>query len=93
MFTSPSQLVVSRFRKTWSYSVTEYRRILIEGAPVQVVRVGEELVAPDGRKVSIEDAINLAPSEPTKILAVHMNYQSRTDEFMTKLPLGANLFS
>jgi len=72
--------------------VTEYRRILLEGAPVQVLRIGNDLVAPDGRKVAIEDAIHLAPSEPTKILAVHLNYQSRTDEFMTKLPAAPTYF-
>jgi 5-oxopent-3-ene-1,2,5-tricarboxylate decarboxylase/2-hydroxyhepta-2,4-diene-1,7-dioate isomerase len=72
--------------------VTEYRRILLEGAPVQVLRVGNELVAADGRKVAIDDAIHLAPSEPTKILAVHLNYQSRTDEFMTKLPDAPTYF-
>jgi 5-oxopent-3-ene-1,2,5-tricarboxylate decarboxylase/2-hydroxyhepta-2,4-diene-1,7-dioate isomerase len=72
--------------------VTEYRRILLEGAAVQVLRVGNELMAADGRKVAIEDAIHLAPSEPTKILAVHLNYQSRTDEFMTKLPDAPTYF-
>ena len=72
--------------------MTEYRRILLEGAPVQALRVGNELVAADGRKVAIEDAIHLAPSEPTKILAVHLNYQSRTDEFMTKLPSAPTYF-
>jgi 5-oxopent-3-ene-1,2,5-tricarboxylate decarboxylase / 2-hydroxyhepta-2,4-diene-1,7-dioate isomerase len=72
--------------------VTEYRRILLDGAPVQVLLVGEDLVAPDGRSVAIKDAIHLAPSEPTKILAVHLNYQSRTDEFMTKLPDAPTYF-
>lgn len=72
--------------------MTEYRRILLEGAPVQVRRDGENLVAPDGRVVAIKDAIHLPPSEPTKILAVHLNYQSRTDEFMTKLPDAPTYF-
>ena len=57
-----------------------------------MLRVGNELMAADGRKVAIEDAIHLAPSEPTKILAVHLNYQSRTDEFMTKLPDAPTYF-
>jgi len=72
--------------------VTEFRRILLEGAAVQVVREGEELVAPDGRRVKIADAIHLAPSEPTKILAVHLNYHSRSDEFLTKLPDAPTYF-
>jgi 5-oxopent-3-ene-1,2,5-tricarboxylate decarboxylase/2-hydroxyhepta-2,4-diene-1,7-dioate isomerase len=72
--------------------VTEYRRILLDGYPVQVLRQGETLVAPDGRLVQIEDAVHLAPSEPTKIIAVHLNYDSRTQEFMTKLPPAPTYF-
>lgn len=66
--------------------MTEYRRILLDGYPCQVVRHGDELVAGDGRTVAIADAIHLPPAEPTKIVCVHLNYQSRTDEFMTRLP-------
>ena len=72
--------------------MTELRRILLDGYPVQVVRDGEELVAPDGRRIAIEDAVHLAPSEPTKIIAVHLNYDSRTQEFMTKLPPAPTYF-
>jgi 5-oxopent-3-ene-1,2,5-tricarboxylate decarboxylase/2-hydroxyhepta-2,4-diene-1,7-dioate isomerase len=72
--------------------VTELRRILLDGYPVQVVRDGETLVAPDGRRINIEDAVHLAPSEPTKIIAVHLNYDSRTQEFMTKLPAAPTYF-
>ena len=73
--------------------MTEYRRILLDGAPVQVVRHGEELVSPDGRVVGVDDAIHLPPCEPTKIIAVHLNYDSRTQEFMTKLPPAPTYFS
>jgi 5-oxopent-3-ene-1,2,5-tricarboxylate decarboxylase/2-hydroxyhepta-2,4-diene-1,7-dioate isomerase len=72
--------------------VTEYRRILLEGAPVQVVRDGENLIAGDGRVVAIADAIHLPPVEPTKIICVHLNYDSRTQEFMTKLPPAPTYF-
>jgi 5-oxopent-3-ene-1,2,5-tricarboxylate decarboxylase/2-hydroxyhepta-2,4-diene-1,7-dioate isomerase len=72
--------------------VTEYRRILLDGYPTQVVRRGDDLVADDGRVVAIADAIHLAPSEPTKIIAVHLNYDSRTQEFMTKLPAAPTYF-
>jgi 5-oxopent-3-ene-1,2,5-tricarboxylate decarboxylase/2-hydroxyhepta-2,4-diene-1,7-dioate isomerase len=72
--------------------VTEYRRILLDGAAVQTVRDGEFLVAADGRRVAIEDAQHLPPSEPTKIIAVHLNYDSRTKEFMTKLPSAPTYF-
>jgi 5-oxopent-3-ene-1,2,5-tricarboxylate decarboxylase/2-hydroxyhepta-2,4-diene-1,7-dioate isomerase len=72
--------------------VTEFRRILIDGHPTQVVRQGENLVAADGKVVAIKDAIHLTPVEPTKIIAVHLNYDSRTKEFMTKLPAAPTYF-
>jgi 5-oxopent-3-ene-1,2,5-tricarboxylate decarboxylase/2-hydroxyhepta-2,4-diene-1,7-dioate isomerase len=72
--------------------VTEFRRILLDGYAVQVERQGDWLIAPDGRKVAIEDAQHLPPAEPTKIIAVHLNYDSRTREFMTKLPAAPTYF-
>jgi 5-oxopent-3-ene-1,2,5-tricarboxylate decarboxylase/2-hydroxyhepta-2,4-diene-1,7-dioate isomerase len=72
--------------------VTEYRRILLDGYPTQVLRDGENLVANDGRVVAIADAIHIAPAEPTKIIAVHLNFDSRTQEFMTKLPAAPTYF-
>ena len=72
--------------------MTEIRRILLDGFAVQVERKGDLLVAPDGRTIAIEDAQHLPPSEPTKIIAVHLNYDSRTQEFMTKLPPAPTYF-
>lgn len=72
--------------------MAEFRRILLDGYPMQVRREGELLVSGDGRSVHIEEATHLPPSEPTKIIAVHLNYQSRSDEFMTKLPSAPTYF-
>ena len=72
--------------------VVEYRRILLGGYAVQTVRHGDTLVAGDGREVAVDDAIHLPPTEPTKIIAVHLNYDSRTREFMTKLPPAPTYF-
>ena len=72
--------------------MTEIRRILLDGYPTEVIRHGETLVAHDGRTIAIEDAQHLAPAEPTKIIAVHLNYDSRTQEFMTKLPAAPTYF-
>ena len=72
--------------------MTEFRRILLEGAPVLTTRHGDELVAGDGRSVGIDEAVHLAPCEPTKIIAVHLNYDSRTQEFMTRLPPAPTYF-
>ena len=72
--------------------MAEFRRILLDGYPTQVTRDGEHLVAGDGRRVAIADAAHLPPVEPTKIIAVHLNYDSRTKEFMTKLPAAPTYF-
>ena len=79
-------------QRIWCYLVTEFRRILLDGYAVQVERKGDNLVAPDGRLVAIKDAEHLPPAEPTKIIAVHLNYDSRTKEFMTKLPPAPTYF-
>ena len=70
----------------------EYRRILLDGYPCEVRREADTLVAGDGREVGVEEAIHLPPTEPTKIIAVHLNYASRTEEFMTKLPPAPTYF-
>ena len=72
--------------------MAEFRRILLDGYPTQVTREGDHLVAGDGRRVAIADAVHLPPVEPTKIIAVHLNYDSRTKEFMTKLPAAPTYF-
>lgn len=72
--------------------MTEFRRISLEGYPVTVRRDGNDLIAPDGRRVAVDDALHLAPVAPSKIIAVHLNYQSRTDEFLTKLPAAPTYF-
>jgi len=72
--------------------MAEIRRILLDGYPTEVVKEGDILVAGDGRSAAITDAVHLAPVEPTKIICVHLNYQSRVDEFMTKLPPAPTYF-
>jgi 5-oxopent-3-ene-1,2,5-tricarboxylate decarboxylase/2-hydroxyhepta-2,4-diene-1,7-dioate isomerase len=72
--------------------MSEYRRILLDGSVVQARRRGDVLVAGDGREVGVDDAVHLPPSEPTKIIAVHLNYASRTREFLTKLPKAPTYF-
>jgi 5-oxopent-3-ene-1,2,5-tricarboxylate decarboxylase/2-hydroxyhepta-2,4-diene-1,7-dioate isomerase len=72
--------------------MTEFRRVLLDGAAVEVVRQRDVLVAGDGRQVGVDDAVHLPPSEPTKIIAVHLNYSSRTHEFRTRLPPAPTYF-
>ena len=70
----------------------EYRRILLDGYPTVVIREGDLLRARDGRSVAVGDAVHLPPTEPRKIICVHLNYTSRVDEFMTKLPATPTYF-
>lgn len=70
----------------------EFRRILLEGEPHSVHREGNELVTLDGERIPIDDAVHLPPVEPTKIIATHLTYRSRSDEFMTKLPPAPTYF-
>ena len=71
--------------------MAEYQRILLDGYLTVVTRDGDRLLAGDGRSIAVEDAHHLPPIEPRKIkprkiICVHLNYMSRVDEFMTKLP-------
>ena len=72
--------------------MTEYRRILLDGNPTQVVVDGDELVAGDGRRVALAEAVHLAPVSPSKIICVHLNYRSRVAEFMATLPPAPTYF-
>jgi 5-oxopent-3-ene-1,2,5-tricarboxylate decarboxylase / 2-hydroxyhepta-2,4-diene-1,7-dioate isomerase len=72
--------------------VPEYRRILLDGAAVEVLRDGDLLVAADGRTISAEAAVHLPPVVPTKIIAVHLNHRSRVAEFGATLPPAPTYF-
>ena len=72
--------------------MTEYRRILLGGACVQVVRDGDDLVAADGRRLAAADAAHLPPCQPTKIVAVHLTHRSRVAEFGATLPAAPTYF-
>ena len=70
----------------------ETRRIVMDGYPITVTRDGDELVAPDGARVAIADAQHLPPCEPSKIVCVHLNYESRRAEFHAKLGAAPTYF-
>lgn len=65
--------------------MSEYRRILLNGAIVEVERVGDSLRSGDGRIIPIDEAVHLPPVVPTKIIAVHLNHISRVHEFQIRL--------
>ena len=61
----------------------ELRRILDGGTPqwVTLSDDGSELVLMNGRRVPEATATYLPPCDPTKILCIHLNYNSRRVEF------------
>src|SRR5881409_692833 len=63
----------------------ETRRIVVDGQTTTVTQEGDELVSPDGRRFRAEDVQHLPPAEPTKIVCVHLNYESRRAEFQAKI--------
>ncbi|MCB0981765.1 MAG: hypothetical protein KDB17_14055, partial [Ilumatobacter sp.] len=72
--------------------MADIRRILLDGYPTVMVRDGDGLVARDGRSIAVDDAVHLAPVEPTKIICVHLNYVSRVTEFGVTLPPATTYF-
>ena len=70
----------------------ETRRIVLDGEPADVVRDGEDLVAEDGRRLPADEAVHLPPVQPTKIVCVHLNYESRRAEFGATLAAAPTYF-
>ena len=72
--------------------ITETRRILLDGAPVEMALRDGVLHAQDGRTISPDAAVHLPPVDPSKIICVHLNYQNRIDELKTEGPPAPNYF-
>ena len=70
----------------------ETRRILLDGQPTEVTRRRDGLVTSDGRLVPIDDATHLPPVQPSKIICIHLNYESRVKEFLATLPPAPTYF-
>jgi 5-oxopent-3-ene-1,2,5-tricarboxylate decarboxylase/2-hydroxyhepta-2,4-diene-1,7-dioate isomerase len=70
----------------------EIRRIALDGESAEVTRQGNVLVTSDGRHVPIDDATHLAPVQPSKIVCIHLNYESRVKEFLATLPPAPTYF-
>ena len=73
--------------------IYETRRILLDGAVVEVARRGDELVAADGRSVNAAEAVHLPPVEPSKILCAHLNYRNRLEELKAVCPPAPHYFA
>ena len=68
-------------------------RVLHDGAPRWGRREGDEIIlAEGGERIAEAGAQYLAPAEPTKIIAVHLTYASRIDEYAAKRPAEPSYF-
>lgn len=72
--------------------MARFSRILLDGAVTTVVPDGDDLVAGDGRRIAEASAVYLPPSEPSKILCVHLNHISRVREFQIQLSATPTYF-
>jgi 5-oxopent-3-ene-1,2,5-tricarboxylate decarboxylase/2-hydroxyhepta-2,4-diene-1,7-dioate isomerase len=53
---------------------------------------GAEVVLEDGARVPEQEATFLAPAEPSKIIAVHLTYRSRVEEYRARIPAQPSYF-
>ena len=59
----------------------ELRRIMFEGQPRWVRPDAGRLLLPEGRQIPESEAVYMPPCDPSKILCIHLNYESRRLEF------------
>jgi 5-oxopent-3-ene-1,2,5-tricarboxylate decarboxylase/2-hydroxyhepta-2,4-diene-1,7-dioate isomerase len=67
-------------------------RVELDGEPRWGRRDGDTIVLDGGAAVPEADALYLAPAEPTKILAVHLTYRSRVEEYAARTPPEPSYF-
>ncbi len=67
-------------------------RVLVDGVPSWGRRAGETIVLDDGTTIDEAGATYLAPAEPTKVIAVHLTYRSRIEEYRARTPSEPSYF-
>jgi 5-oxopent-3-ene-1,2,5-tricarboxylate decarboxylase/2-hydroxyhepta-2,4-diene-1,7-dioate isomerase len=67
-------------------------RVSVDGSSVWGRRCGDSIELDDGRRIRGGDAMYLAPVEPTKIVAVHLTYRSRIEEYGAAVPPEPSYF-
>jgi len=72
----------------------DHRRVRVEvdGEPRWGRLDGSEILLDDGARVDEATASYLAPVEPSKILAVHLTYRSRVEEYAARTPPEPSYF-
>lgn len=74
--------------------MTEPRRVRValEGTVHTGRREGEQILLDDGRTIAESDAVYVAPVQPSKIIAVHLTYRSRIEEYRARTPPEPSYF-
>ena len=67
-------------------------RVLLDGQPAWGTRDHDEITLADGRRIPEAEAHYLAPVTPGKILAVHLTYRSRIEEYAARIPPAPSYF-
>lgn len=67
-------------------------RVEVDDEPRWGRREGDTIVLDDGGELDEATALYLAPVEPTKILAVHLTYRSRVEEYAARTPPEPSYF-
>lgn len=67
-------------------------RVEVDGVACWGTPVGDRIRLDDGRELAEADARYLAPAEPSKILAVHLTYRSRLEEYAARTPAEPSYF-
>ena len=67
-------------------------RVSVDGQPRWGHLDGAEVVLADGTRIEEPTAVYLAPVEPTKIIAVHLTYRSRVEEYAARIPPQPSYF-
>src|SRR5436305_11372800 len=65
---------------------------MVEGSPTWGRLKGSEVELEDGRTIAEAEAVYLAPVEPTKIIATHLTYRSRVEEYNARVPPEPSYF-
>ncbi|MBX5442602.1 MAG: fumarylacetoacetate hydrolase family protein [Solirubrobacteraceae bacterium] len=67
-------------------------RVLRDGEPTWARLAKGEVVFADGARAAEADVRFLAPVQPSKILAVHLTYRSRVEEYAARIPSAPSYF-
>jgi 5-oxopent-3-ene-1,2,5-tricarboxylate decarboxylase/2-hydroxyhepta-2,4-diene-1,7-dioate isomerase len=65
---------------------------MVDGEPTWGHRVGDQVITSTGRAIPEPQATYLAPVTPSKILAVHLTYRSRVEEYAARTPPAPSFF-